>query len=233
MSSLGYLFSSRWPRRSPSATRRRQRPWTRCRTFPTASQGMTAARHHPEEVEAVVMIAVVATATPRHRPQICIRWLSGRTSPVSPRSPSTHSTRSGRRSVSRTGLGRRRATGQGNGTRRPGAARSPTPAPRSRYSGACCSGTASGCTGAGRASDHAMSGSRASRATSIRSPSRPAPARSTVTTTGWNGNATGGHDSLGSGPYGNCVFGYGCWRNWVVNVEVWVNGNGTWTGRGA
>ena len=49
----------------------------------------------------------------------------------------------------------------------------------------------------------------------------------------WNGNATGGHYSLGSGQYGNCVFQYGCWRNWVVNVEVWINGNGTWTGRGA
>ena len=49
----------------------------------------------------------------------------------------------------------------------------------------------------------------------------------------WNGSSSGGHYSLGSGRYGNCVFQYGCWRNWVVNVEVWINGNGTWTGRGA
>ena len=49
----------------------------------------------------------------------------------------------------------------------------------------------------------------------------------------WNGNPAGGHYSLGSGRYANCVLRYGCWRNWVVNVEVWINGNGTWTGRGA
>jgi hypothetical protein len=48
----------------------------------------------------------------------------------------------------------------------------------------------------------------------------------------WNGNARGGHYSLGSGQYGNCVFQYGCWRSWVVNVEVWINANGTWTGKG-
>jgi hypothetical protein len=49
----------------------------------------------------------------------------------------------------------------------------------------------------------------------------------------WNGAATGGYHAIGSATYSNCIFRYGCWRQWVVNVELWLNGNGTWTSRTA
>ena len=48
----------------------------------------------------------------------------------------------------------------------------------------------------------------------------------------WSGSTTGGHYSIGTANYANCILKYGCIGSWNVNAEVWVNGNGTWTGKG-
>lgn len=53
------------------------------------------------------------------------------------------------------------------------------------------------------------------------------------TTTGyyytWRGHPKGGRYQMAQAKFSNCVFKYGCWKENVDTLEIWVNGNGAWT----
>jgi hypothetical protein len=44
----------------------------------------------------------------------------------------------------------------------------------------------------------------------------------------WRGSSRGGHVSYRQGDWGNCVMGFGCFKNIYPWIEIWVNGNGAW-----
>jgi hypothetical protein len=48
----------------------------------------------------------------------------------------------------------------------------------------------------------------------------------------WSGSNIGGHYSYRQGSVSNCVFRIGCLGTAYPQVEIWVNGNGAWLGKG-
>jgi hypothetical protein len=48
----------------------------------------------------------------------------------------------------------------------------------------------------------------------------------------WSGSSVGGHYSYRQGSVSNCVFKIGCLGTAYPQVEMWVNGNGAWLGKG-
>jgi hypothetical protein len=44
----------------------------------------------------------------------------------------------------------------------------------------------------------------------------------------WSGSSTGGRYQQGQATFSNCVVKYGCWRNDLVTLRFWANGNGAW-----
>jgi hypothetical protein len=49
---------------------------------------------------------------------------------------------------------------------------------------------------------------------------------------GWAGSGTGGHYAYRSGSISNCVLKWGCLSTSYPYAEIWLNGNGAWTGDG-
>ena len=49
----------------------------------------------------------------------------------------------------------------------------------------------------------------------------------------WSGSAIGGHYAWRQGSISNCIFHWGCISTSYPTVEIWLNGNGAWTGSGS
>jgi hypothetical protein len=48
----------------------------------------------------------------------------------------------------------------------------------------------------------------------------------------WAGGPSGGHYSHRGGRIDNCILRYGCISSYYPYVDIWVNGNGAWSGSG-